>query len=107
MTGSVHIATFGLKSGSLGDLVTLVEGPGGLVEVLRAAEGFGWYGLVDLGDGTVGSVSVWESEAAAEAVSGVVRDWMEVNVAERLEWRSLDVGALVLETRGEWLDRWS
>ena len=93
---NVHITTFRLSSGSVAELVDLIIRPGNLADILRAADGFCSYDIVDIGDGRITSMSVWTSPAAAEAVRTPVAHWMRDNLVDRAEMTDMAIGPLAL-----------
>lgn len=57
----------------------------GFVPLVREAEGFVAYGIVDGGDGTIASISVFEDQAGAQASTEKAADWVRENLAELVE----------------------
>ena len=57
----------------------------GFVPLVRDGDGFVAYGLVDGGDGTIATVSVFEDQAGAEASTEKAADWVRDNLAELVE----------------------
>ena len=90
----VRIAFYDLTTGTFDELDSLVRQPGGMLDVFRHAPGFVSYGVADTGDGTLASISIWDTRADADAAVEVARDWVAANVADRVTLTANRVGDL-------------
>ena len=52
----------------------------GFAPMLRALDGFVAYTVLDAGDGTIASVSVFETRESAEASTQLASDWVRRNI---------------------------
>ena len=93
---NLHVTSFRIVSGTLEELLELLKEPGGFLDILRAANGFRQYSLADGGHGEVTTISVWDSAQDAEAVSGVVGEWMRENLGGRVEMTYMAIGDVAL-----------
>ena len=57
----------------------------GMLKVFQEQPGFVSYGVADSGDGTVLSISHWETHDEAEAAAGTAREWVQANLGDRIE----------------------
>ena len=97
---NLHVNSFRITKGTFDELLATLQAPGGLVDILRAAEGFIRYGIVDLGSGELTTISVWTSGDAAAAASPLVVDWMRTHLADRIEGTYMAVGDFALLVEG-------
>jgi hypothetical protein len=93
---NVHIVAFRVTSGTVRELVELIEEPGSLADILRSADGFCAYDIVDAGDGMTTSISTWMSSSDAEAARPVVAQWMRDHIADGVQMIAMTVGDLVI-----------
>ena len=54
------------------------------------------YGLVDIGDHKVVSLSIWETREAAEKSALVAASWIKENISDRVRLLTSNVGPLAL-----------
>lgn len=52
----------------------------GFAPILRALDGFVAYTVLDAGDGTIASVSIFETRESAEASTQLASDWVRRNI---------------------------
>ena len=90
----VRIAFYDLTNGTFDELIALVKGSGGMLDAFRHAPGFVTYGLADTGDGTLASITIWDTRGDADAAVGVAREWVAANVADRVTLTANRVGDL-------------
>lgn len=90
MEEHVRIAIYSLKQGTAEEAAELARG--GMLPIFRAQPGFVRYGLILLDDGTVASVSVWETHDEAEAANASAAQWVAENLADRVELQNAHVG---------------
>ncbi len=90
MEEHVRVAIYGLKKGSAEEAADLAKQ--GMLPVFQAQPGFVRYGLALLDDGTVASISVWETHDEAEAANAAAADWVAENLADRIELKNVHVG---------------
>ena len=57
----------------------------GFLPLVRDADGFVAYALVDPGDGTIASITVFDDRSGAEASTERAADWVRENLAELVE----------------------
>jgi Antibiotic biosynthesis monooxygenase len=86
----VRIAIYSLKRGTVDEAAEL--GRSGMLPIFRAQPGFVRYGLILLDDGSVASVSVWETRAEAEAANASASSWVAENLGDRVELQTTHVG---------------
>jgi quinol monooxygenase YgiN len=89
----VRVATYEVKQGSVQEIADLARD--GMLRTFQEQPGFVRYGVADLGDGTVLSISLWETRENADAAVAVASTWVRDNLSERIELRSNVVGDLV------------
>jgi uncharacterized protein YcbX len=95
-----RVAFYRLRSGSLDQVVSTVEAPGGMLETFRERPGFQSYELIDTGAGLV-SVSHWESSAQADAATDAAAAWVSDNIDDLVKLQQSDTGEIVLSTLAE------
>jgi hypothetical protein len=86
----VRIGIYSLEQGTAEEAAEL--GRKGMLPIFQAQPGFKRYGLALLDDGTVASVSVWETHAEAEAANAAAADWVAANLADRVRLQDTHVG---------------
>lgn len=70
----------GLIPGRIEELIKRVED--GFVPIVSAVEGFVSFLLIEAGDGIIATISVFETEAAAEESNKAAAGWVKDNLAE-------------------------
>jgi heme-degrading monooxygenase HmoA len=91
----VRIAIYSLKQGTIDETAELAKE--GMLPIFRAQPGFVRYGLILLDDGSVASVSVWETHDEAEAANASAAGWVAENLADRVELRNTHVGDFLFD----------
>jgi hypothetical protein len=86
----LRIAIYSIKSGTPQEAADLAKS--GMLEVFRQQPGFVRYGLALLDDGTIASVSVWETHDEAEAANASAAGWVAEHLAERIQLENRHVG---------------
>lgn len=89
-----RLAIYELTSGTFRELVELAER--GMLPRFAAAPGFVNYGIADLGDHKVASISIWETRDQAEKSAGIAATWVKDNLAGRVRLVNNYVGELAL-----------
>jgi len=79
----VRIAKYRLKSSTVDEVADAAKG--GMLPVFQAQPGFISYGVADCGDGTLLSVSHWETHDEAEAAAAAASGWVAANLADKIE----------------------
>ena len=95
MEEHVRIAIYSLTQGTAEETAELAKA--GMLPIFKAQPGFVRYGLVLLDDGTVASVSVWETHDEAEAANVAAADWVAANLAERVALQNTHVGDFLFD----------
>ncbi len=72
----------GVSPGTIEEIVKLVEE--GFVPIISAGAGFISYHLVDAGDGVMTTISMFETEAAAEESNKAAASWVKEALAKFL-----------------------
>ena len=88
----VRIATYEIRAGSFQELAAAARE--GMLRTFQDQPGFIRYGLADLGDRKLVSLSLWETRKDADASVPVAERWVRENVASRVDLRSTQVGDL-------------
>jgi heme-degrading monooxygenase HmoA len=65
---------------------------GGDARIFRGQAGFKAYGLAETQEGTVVSVSLWESREQAEQANDLAASWVKENLTDRVQLESAQVG---------------
>jgi heme-degrading monooxygenase HmoA len=92
MQQHVRIATYEIKDGTFEDLAELARK--GMLRTFQEQPGFIRYGVADLGDRKVVSVSLWETRKQADASVPMAERWVREHVGSRVELRSTQIGDL-------------
>jgi heme-degrading monooxygenase HmoA len=79
----VRVAKYRIVSGDIDELTDIARD--GMLKIFKDHPGFISYGLADCGDGTVLSISHWETHDEAEAAAGFAREWVAANLGGRVE----------------------
>jgi hypothetical protein len=90
MKQHVRIATYEIKDGTFEDLAELARQ--GMLRAFQEQPGFIRYGLADLGDRKLVSVSLWETRKDADAAVPVAERWVRENIASRVDLRTTQIG---------------
>jgi heme-degrading monooxygenase HmoA len=88
----VRVATYEIKQGSFQEMADMARE--GMLRTFQEQPGFIRYGVADLGDKTVLSLSMWETRKDADAAVAVASSWIRENLTDRLELRSNVIGDL-------------
>ena len=88
----MRIATYEIKEGSFQELADIAHKS--MLRTFQEQPGFIRYGLADLGDRKLVSVSLWETRKDADASIPVAERWVRENVANRVDLRSTQIGDL-------------
>jgi len=88
---ALRIANYRVIKGTFPELADEAKG---MLSTFKAQPGFIRYGLVDTGEGTCLTISVWKTHAEAEAAAPVAATWVREHLADRVELRSNEVGDL-------------
>lgn len=88
----VRIATYTITSGTFQEIADAAEA--GVLPLFRSVPGFVSYGVADLGDDELLSMSIWETRAAAEQATGAVAEWVKDNLSDKVQLQSNRVGDL-------------
>jgi heme-degrading monooxygenase HmoA len=86
----IRIATYEIKDGNFKELADIARQ--GMLRTFQEQPGFLRYGLADLGDRKVVSLSFWETRKDADAAVPVAERWVREHIATRVELRSTQIG---------------
>ena len=90
MEEHVRVAIYAMKKGSAEETADLAKQ--GMLPIFQAQPGFIRYGLALLDDGTIASISVWETHDEAESANGAAAEWVAANIADRIKLKGAHVG---------------
>jgi hypothetical protein len=88
----VRVATYKITKGTFQELADTART--GMLKTFEHSPGFIRYGVADIGDSNLMSLSLWKTHAEAEASAPVAASWVRDNVADRVELKSNYVGDL-------------
>jgi heme-degrading monooxygenase HmoA len=88
----IRIATYEIKQGSFQEIADAAKG--GMLRKFQEQPGFLRYGVADVGDKTLLSISLWGSRKDAESSVLVAANWVRENLGEKIELRNTRVGDL-------------
>jgi heme-degrading monooxygenase HmoA len=89
-----RISTYDLTNGTFDDLTGIAEK--GILPTFAKTPGFVNFGLVDIGDHKVVSISIWETREAAQNSALVAATWVKENISDRVRLVTGYVGNLAL-----------
>lgn len=89
-----RISTYEMTSGTFDELTGITEK--GILRTFETLPGFQNFGLADIGDRKVVSISIWDTREAAEKSALVAASWVKENVADRVRLVTGHVGSLAL-----------
>ena len=88
----VRIATYEIRAGSFEELAKTARE--GMLRTFQDQTGFIRYGIADLGDRKLVSLSLWETRKDADASVPVAERWVRENLASKVELKSTQIGDL-------------
>jgi heme-degrading monooxygenase HmoA len=86
----VRIATYDIKDGTFEELARTARE--GMLRKFQEQPGFIRYGLADLGDRKLVSVSLWETRKAADASVPVAERWIRENLENKVALKTTQIG---------------
>ena len=86
----LRLATYEIKNGTFQDVAKAAEN--GMLRTFREQPGFVRYGVADVGDQTLVSISLWETRKHADAAVPVAATWVRENLGDQIEIRSNQIG---------------
>jgi len=86
----VRVATYAITKGSFQELADRAKE--GMLPKFQSQPGFLRYGVADVGDSTLLSISLWETHEQANAAAPVAATWVKDNMNGEIELRSNYVG---------------
>jgi hypothetical protein len=91
---NMRIATYEIIKGTFPELTGIVEK--GLLPMFSREPGFVDYGLVDIGNDKVVSISIWQTREEAQKSANMAATWVKENLADRVRLVTSHVGDLAL-----------
>jgi hypothetical protein len=88
------ISTYDMTKGTFNELTELCEK--GVLPIFAEKPGFVNFGLTDIGDHKVVSISIWDSREAAQNSALVAGNWVKENISDRVRLVTSYVGELAL-----------
>jgi heme-degrading monooxygenase HmoA len=88
------ISTYDMTKGTFNELTELCEK--GVLPIFAEKPGFVNFGLTDIGDHKVVSISIWETREQAHKSATMATTWVKANVAERVRPLTTQIGELAL-----------
>ena len=88
----VRIATYDIEDGTFEELARTARE--GMLRKFQEQPGFIRYGLADLGDRKLVSVSLWETRKAADASVPVAERWIRENLENKVALKTTQIGDL-------------
>jgi heme-degrading monooxygenase HmoA len=89
-----RISTYDMTKGTFDELTEICEK--GVLPIFASQPGFVNFGLVDIGDHKVVSLSIWETREAAQNSALVAANWVKENISDRVRLLTGYVGELAL-----------
>ena len=91
---TTRIATYDIIKGTFPELTGIAEK--GLLPMFVREPGFVDYGLVDIGNHKVVSISIWQTREEAQKSVDMAATWVKENLADRVRLVTSHVGDLAL-----------
>ena len=95
MEEHVRIAIYSVKQGTAEEVGEIARG--GMLPIFQKQPGFVRYGLALLDDGSLASVSVWETHDEAEAANASTADFVAERLADRVELQNRHTGDFLFD----------
>jgi hypothetical protein len=89
-----RLATYDIVKGTFPELTGIAEK--GILPLFVNEPGFIDYGLVDIGNNKVVSITIWETREQAHKSATTAATWVRENVADRVRLVTSHVGELAL-----------
>ena len=89
-----RISTYDMTKGTFDELTGIAEK--GILPTFAKLPGFLNFGLADIGDHKVVSISIWETREAAEKSALIAASWVKENLSDRVRLVTGHVGNLSL-----------
>lgn len=89
-----RLATYDLTKGTFDELTGIAEK--GILPMLAREPGFVNYGLVDIGNHKVVSITIWETREEAQKSTSMAANWVRENVSDRVRLDTTHIGDLAL-----------
>ena len=89
-----RISTYDMTKGTFHELTELCEK--GVLPIFAEKPGFVNFGLTDIGDHKVVSISIWETREAAQNSAHIAANWVKENISDRVRLVTGYVGELAL-----------
>lgn len=86
----VRVGLYSLTKGTFKEAADLAQS--GMLPILHDQDGFVRYGVSEASDGTLISISLWETHAEAEKAQATIADWVKDNLADRIKLEHSYVG---------------
>jgi heme-degrading monooxygenase HmoA len=85
----VRVARYKLTKGTPEEVAQLAQG--GMLDQFKKHSGFIGYSVAKVDDGSIMSITVWQSHEDAEEAVALAADWVADNIADRitLEWNGV------------------
>jgi heme-degrading monooxygenase HmoA len=90
----IRLSTYDLTKGTFPELTSIAEK--GILPLFAKEPGFVNYGLVDAGNHTVVSISIWETRDEAHKSATMAATWVKENTADRVRLVTTHIGELAL-----------
>jgi len=89
-----RLSTYDMTKGTFDELTEICEK--GVLPIFASQPGFVNFGLADIGDHKVVSISIWETREAAQNSALVAASWVKENISDRVRLVTGYVGNLAL-----------
>jgi hypothetical protein len=86
----MRIAKYEITDGSFQEVADSAKA--GLLPKFQELPGFVRYGVADVGDKSLMSISLWETHEQAETASPIAATWVKENIQNRVQLRENYVG---------------
>lgn len=86
----IRLATYDLTRGTFQELTELTKN--GMLPIFSKEPGFVEYGVADLGNRQVCSITIWETREQAERSVNVASAWVSQNIADRVKLVNSHIG---------------
>jgi heme-degrading monooxygenase HmoA len=86
----VRIATYDIKDGTFEELARIARES--MLRTFQEQPGFVRYGLADIGDRKLVSVSLWETRKDADASVPVAERWVREHLASKVALQTTQIG---------------